>query len=98
MLPSQVQSRAFLRMDLDALAFRLPEEEFAVYERMRVEFPHEDWTEVVPINQAFIHKRSELPLNLNDEQLETYAAWLGEVEPVSIRNSNCLTQADHVSY
>jgi len=42
-----------------------------------------DWTEIEPTHQAFLNKRSEFPLNLNNEQREAYAAWLAEVEPTS---------------
>ncbi len=81
--PSQVADRGFHEADLDALALRLPQEQFAVYERMREEFPNVDWTEIEPTHQAFLDKRSLFPLNLNDEQREAYAAWLGSAGPVS---------------
>jgi len=81
--PSQVAGRVFPKVDLDILAFRMPPEKFAVYERMREQFPHTDWTEADAAHQAFLDKRAEFPLNLNDEQREAYADWLGEVEPVS---------------
>lgn len=81
--PSQVTGRVFPKVDLNLLALRLPQEKFAVYERMREEFPHTDWTEIEPTHQAFLDKRAQFPLNLNDEQREAYAAWMGETEPVS---------------
>ena len=83
LLPSQVAGRVFPKVDLNVLAFRLPREEFAVFERTRLEFPEVDWTEIEPTHQAFLNKRAEFPLNLNDHQREAYAAWLGEVEPMS---------------
>jgi len=81
--PSQVADQVFPKVDLDVLAFQLPAEKFATYELMRAEFPNVDWTEIEPTHQAFLNKRSEFPLNLNNEQREAYAAWLAEVEPVS---------------
>ncbi len=83
MRPSQVAGRVFPKLDPDVLAFRLPQEQFAVYERMRAEFPAADWTEIESAHQAFLDKRAEFPLNLDEGQREAYAAWLGEAEPVS---------------
>jgi len=81
--PSQVAGRVFPKIDLDALAFRMPAEEFAVYERVRMEFPHVDWTEIDLTHRAFMDKRKEFPLNLDEEGRVTYAAWLNEVETMS---------------
>ena len=83
LLPSQVVGQVFPEIDMDVLAGSLPQEKFVVFERARQEFPEVDWTEIEQTHEAFLAKRSELPLNLNDQQREAYADWLGEVEPMS---------------
>ncbi len=81
--PSQVQGQVFPKPDLDALALRLPADQYEVYERMRMEFPDLDWTEIESTHQAFLAKRSRFPLNPDDGQREAYAAWLGETGPTA---------------
>jgi hypothetical protein len=82
-LPSQVREKIFPAIDVNDLAERLPANQREVFGRMREEFPNVDWTEMEPTHRAFLDKRSQFPLNLDDEQREAYAAWIGEVEPVS---------------